>query len=115
MRKERMKSLVIISGVLAVLGLTAAMILSPLHLFNSVVPFDSGASRVASGIAYGAGPRRMLDVYRPSTSEQNLPVIVFSYGGAWDPSRRLYTSPLSDQQHRLPLRPYDPHLQQCDQ
>lgn len=83
-----MRYIIIISGVLAVLGLTAVMILSPLHLFNFAVPFDSGSSRVAAGIAYGAGPRRLLDVYRPSTSEQDLPVIVFSYGGGWDSGDR---------------------------
>lgn len=83
-----MRYIIIISGVLALIGLTAVMILSPLHLFNFAVPFDSGSSRVAAGIAYGAGPRRLLDVYRPSTNEQNLPVIVFSYGGGWDSGDR---------------------------
>lgn len=33
-------------------------------------------------IAYGSGPRRMLDVYGP-TDAQRAPVVVFFYGGSW--------------------------------
>jgi acetyl esterase/lipase len=40
-------------------------------------------------IAYGSGPRQMLDVYKPL--EQPLggaPVVVFFYGGNWDKGER---------------------------
>lgn len=35
-------------------------------------------------IAYGEGPRRMLDVYTPKTVAPGTPVVVFVYGGSWD-------------------------------
>jgi acetyl esterase/lipase len=34
-------------------------------------------------VAYGTGPRQQLDVYRPRTAAQPLPVVVFLYGGRW--------------------------------
>ena len=36
-------------------------------------------------IAYGEGPRRKLDVYRPATlsADAKAPVVVFIYGGSW--------------------------------
>ena len=38
-------------------------------------------------VAYGRGPRRMLDVYRPDASEA-APVVVFFYGGSWQSGER---------------------------
>lgn len=51
--------------------------------FNRSTPHDSGAVRAATGVAYGDGPRRTLDVYAPATRSQNAPVLVFFYGGGW--------------------------------
>ncbi len=40
---------------------------------------------LASDVAYGTGPRRMLDVYRPADAPAGgkAPVVVFLYGGSW--------------------------------
>ncbi len=37
---------------------------------------------VTRSLAYGDGPRRTLDVYRPSAATA-APVVVFFYGGSW--------------------------------
>jgi acetyl esterase/lipase len=42
-----------------------------------------------TGIAYGQGPRRMLDVYRPVVSERAA-VVVFFYGGSWQSGEREF-------------------------
>lgn len=54
---------------------------SPLSVVNAVSP--NGAVQVSAGIAYGAGERRRLDIYRPQTARAGAPVIVFFYGGNW--------------------------------
>jgi acetyl esterase/lipase len=54
---------------------------SPLALVNAVSP--GGAAEASQGIRYGAGERRLLDVYRPKTNAAQAPVIVFFYGGNW--------------------------------
>jgi acetyl esterase/lipase len=41
-------------------------------------------------IAYGAGPRHRLDVYRPTGTAARAPVIVFLYGGAWETGARRW-------------------------
>jgi acetyl esterase/lipase len=66
-------------------GLTAC---SPLGAFNSVVPKDGGAERVARDLPFGPEPRQRLDLYRPLTSRtlaagSSLPIIVFVHGGSW--------------------------------
>lgn len=77
---------VMVAGLLAVLGAGAC---SPLRFFNGVMPKDGGSALVASGIAYGEGARRMLDVYAPThASSAPLPVIVFIYGGSWNSGTR---------------------------
>jgi acetyl esterase/lipase len=66
------------------LGLFAAAC-SPLGVFDTVVPKDRGSTRVASAVAYGEGPRRVLDVYAPTRGAGAArPVIVFFYGGSWN-------------------------------
>ena len=68
-----------------VLGLCAC---SPLHMFNTLVPKDGGASRIAS-VAYGQDPRQHMDIYRPAqAAKAGLPVIVFIYGGSWSSGDR---------------------------
>ena len=59
--------------------------LSPADLLNFLSP--RGGWQAHSDIAYGRGPRRMLDVYRPDTSE-DAPVVVFFYGGSWQSGER---------------------------
>ena len=61
---------------------------SALAVFNALVPVDRGVSRVAEGEAYGSDPRQKLDVYRPAKPAGKLPVLVFSYGGAWNSGER---------------------------
>ena len=53
---------------------------APASLLNALVP--DGAYDLAEGMAYGDGPRRKLDVYRPK-GEGPHPVVVFFYGGSW--------------------------------
>jgi len=86
-----MKVLLILIAVSAVAGLAlwaAVAASSPLAVFNALVPVDRGVSRVAEGVAYGPDPRQKLDVYRPEGAGGDLPVVVFSYGGAWNSGAR---------------------------
>ncbi|HEX7784173.1 MAG TPA: alpha/beta hydrolase [Sphingobium sp.] len=80
-------ALIVTAGIalIALAIVTAAAIRAPLRVFNAAVPKDWGSSRIAEGIAYGAGDRRRLDIYAPSGTRANahLPVIVFFYGGWW--------------------------------
>ncbi len=57
----------------------------PLQSFNMLVPKERDGVKIASGIAYGEGPRRMLDIYAPRDrkSQEKLPIILFFYGGSW--------------------------------
>lgn len=62
---------------------------TPLGLLNAFVP-GNGYERV-EGLAFGAGDRQKLDLYRPTEGEGAKPVLVFLYGGRWqDGSRRDY-------------------------
>lgn len=74
--------------VLALGGLGLAYLVSPLHTFNTLVPKDAGSRKVISDIAYGQNPRQMLDIYAPADGGENLPVIVFFYGGSWNSGTR---------------------------
>ena len=49
---------------------------------NALVP--SSGYRVVTGIPYGEGPRRTLDVYVPDGADGGTPMLVFFYGGSWD-------------------------------
>ena len=69
---------------LCVVGLGVAYLVSPLHTFNTLVPKDGGARRVASDIAYGDNARQQLDIYAPVESPDiRPPVIVWIHGGSW--------------------------------
>jgi acetyl esterase/lipase len=61
---------------------------SPLGAFNAAMPKDGAARLAASGVPYGEGPRRHLDVYVPRQSTGARPVIVFFYGGSWNSGDR---------------------------
>lgn len=78
--------------VVAGLALWAAVTAtSALAVFNALVPVDRGVTLVADGAAYGPDPRQKLDVYRPAAGQGPYPVLVFSYGGAWNSGdRELY-------------------------
>ncbi|MFZ4121607.1 MAG: alpha/beta hydrolase [Caulobacterales bacterium] len=56
---------------------------SSLETFNTLAPRDGQGHLVARDIAYGAGPRHMLDVYAPKAGATAAPVVVFFYGGSW--------------------------------
>ncbi len=43
----------------------------------------SSGYRETRDVAYGDGPRRTLDVYRPIALPTKAPVVVFVYGGSW--------------------------------
>ena len=62
---------------MALLWLTGC---SPATLLNSLAA--RGGLEITTSVSYGQGPRRTLDVYRPSNSA-GAPVIVFFYGGSW--------------------------------
>jgi acetyl esterase/lipase len=64
-------------GVLATLLLTGWSPAAPLNLLAS-----RDGITIAQSLPYGDGPRRTLDVYRP-TDAKNAPVVVFFYGGSW--------------------------------
>lgn len=53
---------------------------SAADLLNATVQRNGVA--VERGIAYGDGPRRMLDIYRPGAAGPH-PLVVFLYGGSW--------------------------------
>ncbi|QEE38201.1 MULTISPECIES: alpha/beta hydrolase [unclassified Methylobacterium] len=65
---------------LAAYGFSAA---SPLTLFDAIGPRDAGGRLAARDQAFGAGPRRRLDVYVPTVAAERAPVLVFFYGGSW--------------------------------
>ena len=61
---------------------------SPVELLNLWEP--TGAWEEYRSLAYGEGPRRKLDVYKPCRATK-APVLVFFYGGSWQRgSRDLY-------------------------
>jgi acetyl esterase/lipase len=67
-----------------------AYAISPLWLFNLLIPKDGGTRRVGQGIAYGALPRQTLDIYAPSRLRDGdrRPVVIFFYGGSWSSGSR---------------------------
>jgi acetyl esterase/lipase len=67
--------------VAAPLLLMALAACSPLTALNALSP-DGGTERTVD-LAYGDGPRRKLDVYRPLHVRGPAPVVVFFYGGNW--------------------------------
>jgi acetyl esterase/lipase len=51
---------------------------SPSALLNALAPL------VMRDIAYGNGPRHMLDLYATRPAATQVPVVVFFYGGGWE-------------------------------
>ncbi|AOJ47538.1 alpha/beta hydrolase [Burkholderia thailandensis] len=63
----------------------------PLAVLNAAARRPTFVGRF--DIAYGAGPRRALDIYLPAdrcapTAGGGLPIVVFFYGGSWRRGRR---------------------------
>jgi acetyl esterase/lipase len=52
----------------------------PVDLLNKSI--GVAGLTVSRDVAYGSGPRDLIDIYRP-TNANDLPVIVFFYGGSW--------------------------------
>lgn len=71
---------------LAALLLLALARCAPVDMLNATITTDG--LRVTHGVAYGTGPRRALDVYRPADGRSGLPVVVFIYGGSWQSGAR---------------------------
>ncbi|MDE2007285.1 MAG: alpha/beta hydrolase [Rhodospirillales bacterium] len=44
--------------------------------------------RALTDLAYGPGPRHLVDVYAPAAAEAPAPVVVFFYGGGWEEGER---------------------------
>ena len=61
---------------------------SPMKTLNALA--STSTHTLSAGIAYGSGPRQMLDVYRPTSaaSAGGWPVVVFFYGGSWNNGER---------------------------
>jgi acetyl esterase/lipase len=64
------------------------MPLSPLTLFDALVPKDRSSRRVASGLRFGPNPRHRLDLYAPRRHNGALPLLIFVHGGGWDSGDR---------------------------
>jgi acetyl esterase/lipase len=67
----------------AAVALAASSLLaacSPAGVLNATVP--TGGVTIVRDVAYGDGPRRTLDIYRPADAAA-APVVVFIYGGSW--------------------------------
>ncbi|MGQ9921157.1 MAG: alpha/beta hydrolase [Desulfobacca sp.] len=60
--------------------------LRPLALFNLAVP--RGSYRRHVDLAYGELARQRSDIYLPTKSAADRPVVVFFYGGSWQRGRR---------------------------
>jgi acetyl esterase/lipase len=59
---------------------------SPFTILNGSI--DGNGYTVRSGIPYGPGDRKSLDVYVPKQQAGPLPVVVFFYGGSWKRGKR---------------------------
>ena len=77
------------SRLLALVGALVALLCagcSPFVLLNATVPDDG--YKLAAARAYGPHPRNRLDVYTPTATAEERPVVVFFYGGSWKRGER---------------------------
>ena len=80
---------IILTLLSVVLVLRAVVACSPLTAINVVT--SGSASDKTLDISYGSDPRNRLDIYRPKLPREDMPVVVFFYGGSWNMgSRRDY-------------------------
>ncbi|WP_189425883.1 alpha/beta hydrolase [Devosia pacifica] len=63
------------------------MAISPLHIFNRLVPKHPASHQVAKGISFEPASRLKLDLYAPK-GPVTLPSILFLYGGSWNDGER---------------------------
>jgi acetyl esterase/lipase len=68
------------------LGASLLSACSPASLFGAIQPPAPGGE--VADVAYGAGPRRSMDLYLPAASGAPAPVVVFFYGGRWEAGDR---------------------------
>ena len=54
---------------------------SPIDLANSLTP--AGGIRRETGLPYGPGERGRYDLYTPSATREDAPLVIFFYGGGW--------------------------------
>ena len=59
---------------------------SPAAMLNTTV--SRKGYRLTPDIAYGAGPRRTLDLYEPEQPRADGKAVLFFYGGSWDSGRK---------------------------
>lgn len=79
--RRRIRATALLGGLVTL----AAEGCSPLTIFDTIVPKDSGVRLIAKSARFGDDPRQKLDVYRPSkTADSSLPIIIFIYGGSWN-------------------------------
>lgn len=72
-------------GLVLVLVAGTLLACSPLTVINTLS--SRSDSRISTGLAYGAGERRKLDIYAPANA-QGAPVVIFFYGGSWNSGSR---------------------------
>jgi acetyl esterase/lipase len=60
---------------------------SSFNFFIANAPVSFGAFRRMNDVAYGEDPRQRLDVFSPKNAD-NLPIVVFFYGGTWVTGRK---------------------------
>lgn len=72
----------IIASALMGVAVTVSSACSPVNVLNTLVP--ANGYQLHADIAYGDLARQKLDVYQPKLKGQDLPVVVFFYGGSWD-------------------------------
>jgi acetyl esterase/lipase len=60
---------------------------SSLNFFIANAPVSFGSFRRLNDAAYGQDPRQHLDVFSPKNAD-NLPIVVFFYGGSWTTGRK---------------------------
>ncbi len=73
----------------ALAGLAAAAVLGGCSAATALNTLQPGHGLTETqGVAYGADPRQVLDVYAPQRARPNAPVVVFFYGGGWNSGER---------------------------
>jgi acetyl esterase/lipase len=77
-----MKKIFTLIGILLIVG-GLAYHYAALQIFNALVPKDENSILVQSDVPYGNAPRQTLDIYRPRTVSDPLPIVVFVHGGSW--------------------------------
>lgn len=71
---------------LAFVGLVLSACGGAVGIVNSLT--DSDEVIVETDVAYGPGPRNRMDIYRPTGTVSDAPVIMFLYGGGWSSGDR---------------------------